>query len=443
MRTVRTRLILDESGAFQGAATAYYARERNFSPMALMIALAVVSAAGGIYFRPALVFGCAICVFVSFSWLVARWQAAQLRITRIAPRQSVCGDEAEVEIELANRGLFALHDLVAADSFAGTGRRMLWAEEPLRGGRKLKLKYRIKCDFGMGVFEFGAVEAMVSDPIGLFHVWVREDAPARLEIFPRMRAIPELPIQGHNDTFVYGTHTVSGREASINFCGIRNYQRGDSLRHIAWRVSARRGKLMVKEFETNVGTTISLLLDMSRASHAGRAGESSWDLAKNIAFSILAQQAVDGNSFQLLSPGAVMPVGRGKEHVQRIIASVFHLEPAPARADWMERFEDEIPAGSTAIYVGAVLGPEAQKARESLRRLRVRGVDVIAILIDARSFVRGPGIDLSGDALGVLAAAKKNLQESVDALRAVGVTTYVVRDGDDVGRALLQAGAAA
>jgi hypothetical protein len=65
---------------------------------------------------------------------------------------------------------------------------------------------------------------------------------------------------------------------------------GDSLRHLDWRASVRRGKLQVKEFEKTVNAEISIILDMSGKGHAGRGSLSTWTRAKDAALSLLAQK---------------------------------------------------------------------------------------------------------------------------------------------------------
>jgi uncharacterized protein (DUF58 family) len=49
--------------------------------------------------------------------------------------------------------------------------------------------------------------------------------------------------------------------AQVEFHGLRSYQSGDSPRLIHWRTSARRGELMVREFEDEPSDNLILVLD--------------------------------------------------------------------------------------------------------------------------------------------------------------------------------------
>lgn len=54
----------------------------------------------------------------------------------------------------------------------------------------------------------------------------------------------------------------SARAVSENMLDIREYQPGDRLQHIHWKLSAKRDNLLVKEFESNAEVSLCLLLEL-------------------------------------------------------------------------------------------------------------------------------------------------------------------------------------
>jgi uncharacterized protein (DUF58 family) len=56
-------------------------------------------------------------------------------------------------------------------------------------------------------------------------------------------------------------HTLRSRAAQAEFHGLREFHTGDSPRWIHWRTSARRGQLMVREFEDLPGDDLAVVLD--------------------------------------------------------------------------------------------------------------------------------------------------------------------------------------
>jgi uncharacterized protein (DUF58 family) len=96
-------------------------------------------------------------------------------------------------------------------------------------------------------------------PLGLFRAWSwwQPDSRALVYPFPEQDA-PPLPMLGRPSPDGVGS------TGSDDFAGVRNYQPGDALRHLAWRQIARLdpalgGPLVTKHFEG--GTVDDLELD--------------------------------------------------------------------------------------------------------------------------------------------------------------------------------------
>lgn len=96
-------------------------------------------------------------------------------------------------------------------------------------------------------------------PLGLFRAWSwwQPDSRALVYPFPEQDA-PPLPMLGRPSP------DGAGSTGSDDFAGVRSYQPGDPLRHLAWRQIARLdpeqgGQLVTKHFEG--GTADELVLD--------------------------------------------------------------------------------------------------------------------------------------------------------------------------------------
>ncbi|MGW8391173.1 DUF58 domain-containing protein [Pseudoduganella sp. HUAS MS19] len=97
-------------------------------------------------------------------------------------------------------------------------------------------------------------------PLGLFGAWSYWQPDLKVLAYPQPEvAAPPLPTTGAAREDGYGTVGLD------NFSGIRNYQPGDPMRHLAWRQIARLhpadgGNLVSKHFEG--GAVSDLLLDL-------------------------------------------------------------------------------------------------------------------------------------------------------------------------------------
>ena len=74
--------------------------------------------------------------------------------------------------------------------------------------------------------------------------------------------------------FLSGIHQSPFHGFSVEFSDYRNYQPGDDLRHLDWRLYARSDRLCIKRFEQETNVRFYMLVDSS-ASMAYR-GEGAW-----------------------------------------------------------------------------------------------------------------------------------------------------------------------
>ena len=98
-------------------------------------------------------------------------------------------------------------------------------------------------------------------PLGLFRAWSYWRPDAKVLVYPRPELpAPPLPSSGAASEDGHGTVGLD------NFAGIRSYQPGDPMRHLAWRQIARHdpalgGQLVTKHFEG--GAVAELCLDFA------------------------------------------------------------------------------------------------------------------------------------------------------------------------------------
>ena len=88
------------------------------------------------------------------------------------------------------------------------------------------------------------VRVLTTFPIGLFYAWSNLNLDVHCLVYPRPEAghVPlPAPRAGDSD----GVQMDKGEN---DFAGLRKYQPGDSLRHVAWKALARGQPVMTKQF---------------------------------------------------------------------------------------------------------------------------------------------------------------------------------------------------
>jgi uncharacterized protein (DUF58 family) len=147
--------------------------------------------------------------------------------------------------------------------------------------------------------------------------------------------------------------------------GVREYRPGDSLRRIHWRLSARQGELVVREFEPPGVQTLGIFVDPSPRSV---------EVADQIA-RIAASEAWDC----IREGGRVVLWGPGLEPTQ----------PSEARSlwallEWLARYPAGQVAGAPDSFAGSeVVGISAGEPRllEALEDAKARGGRVRAWVV--------------------------------------------------------------
>lgn len=121
----------------------------------------------------------------------------------------------------------------------------------------------------------------------------------------------------------------------IEFCGVRDYLRGDDVRAIDWNVTARLGKPYVKLFSEDRELQIFLVVDRSLSMHTGTFSRTRLDAAVETAelLTLVAEQSSSPVGAVLFSSEiefALAPKG-GKNTVQLILSRLDNYEGCKKR----------------------------------------------------------------------------------------------------------------
>ncbi|MEP7291944.1 MAG: DUF58 domain-containing protein, partial [Chloroflexota bacterium] len=116
-----------------------------------------------------------------------------------------------------------------------------------------------------GEFRLGPMTVISGDPFGLFSSPRKLGATSKVIIYPATVPVDkiELPMG------VLSGGDAERRRAQFittNAAGVREYVNGDSFNRIHWASSARKDRLMVKEFEIDPQADVWLFVDFSKAS---------------------------------------------------------------------------------------------------------------------------------------------------------------------------------
>ncbi|RMF45083.1 MAG: DUF58 domain-containing protein [Anaerolineae bacterium] len=404
----------------------------------VLLALSLFSAAvtgAEIYFRATYLW----VVFLAFNWVWARLSLWGLRVHRQARVQRAeMGQVFEERFTLQNpRGMRRLWVEVRDDSpLPGASGSQVFSNVGKFEERSYISRVRL---LQRGVFPLGPTVLASSDLFGIFPVEQAYAPSQHLTVYPLMvhlRAFPEpagmLP----------GGEALRRRtlQTTPNAAGVREYAPGDPLNRIHWPTTARRERLMVKEFELDPQAEVWLFLDGEAAVHARQPWEAHFDprdlwvahektplppdtaeYAASIAASLTRYYLEQRRSVGLVSHGRealVLPAEQGSRQLLKVLDTLALWQPQGTLplAGMVEAQATHLPRGSTAVLITP--SPRMDVAL-AVGYLQARGLRPVVVLLQADTFGGAQGSDM-------LARRLAGMQVSV----------RQVACGDDLQRAL-------
>ncbi len=375
-----------------------------------------------------------------WAWSGIRWVQVQ-RLTRTA--RSQVGKMAEERLIVANRGAIPKLWLEVRDHSTLPNHHVSRVISPLNARRTYAWTIQTRCA-QRGRFALGPLTLVSGDPFGLFQTsrQLQEPRPSTIIVYPPTVDVPEFaPLVG----YLPGGDTMRRRTPYVttNVSGVRDYSPGDSFSRIHWPSTARTGRLISKEFELDPTADVWLLLDLERAVQAELAWADSmivserrlpWEVGSELVLmpstveygtaivASLAKHFVErdrGVGFIAYSQHReIIPADRGERQLTKILETLSVIR-ADGRIPVAEIIAAEGAHLSRNTTVVVVTPTDQDDWITAARNIKQRGINVIAVLLESRSF----GFPRSNEDL-------------VHELSISGIPTYLVREGDDLARSL-------
>lgn len=203
------------------------------------------------------------------------------------------------------------------------------------------IRYRIRCQ-SPGSVRFEGVRLRFSDLQGFFFHETFLRQPLEYPVLPSLVEADShhRTKKRHNLLLPPGIHHLRRAGSGSELLDLRDYRPGDPPKMIAWKASARRDKLITKEFESEVPVRCTLFVDCSQSMRLGPPGRNA--LARIIEIAATATQAALSNRDQVglalfdEEEISYLAPKRGQRHlvdVLRRLASIAKLPPAAPHGD--------------------------------------------------------------------------------------------------------------
>lgn len=203
----------------------------------------------------------ALIVVLVIAWLWNRFSLSGIGFARslVLDRVNV-GEKVSEQITLSNRSRIPKLWIEVRDSSNLPGHA---------AGRVVSLRGRSSITWEIettavrrGRFTLGPSAVAAGDPFGIFSSSELLPVSHELIVFPAKVDISGIHLPAAR---LDGGHAAPRRSmpSSATFNSIREYQPGDPMNRIAWKATAHRGTMMVKEFDPDPTADLWILLDLN------------------------------------------------------------------------------------------------------------------------------------------------------------------------------------
>ncbi len=246
-----------------------------------------------------LVTGVLLALGVGVAALWSRSGAPRVElIRRLTPDAVHEGDQATVEVVVANRRRRSLTGVVLRDSVGSLGTATFEVGR-IRPGETVHARYHIICR-PRGVYEVGPAEIVVTDPMGLTELGGPTGPKDRLVVYPAVEELTGFPLVRGRDPAVHASRPEFSHRGGEDFFTLREYQTGDDLRRVHWPSSAKRDELMIRQLETPWQARALVLLDLRARAYEN---DACFEKAVRGAASVFRHLATSGFDAELWAGG--------------------------------------------------------------------------------------------------------------------------------------------
>jgi len=224
---------------------------------------------------------------------------------QLSERRVFPGEKINVKLQVANRKPLPLpwiqiddeipQALGSTSSLPGKkpGSVLIRRSAAMLWYSSVKWKYELPC-LKRGYYPLGPTVISSGDIFGLYSRSLQTALEDHIIVYPKILPVGHLGIPSQQPM---GESRSEYRvfQDPTRPVGVRNYQHGDSLRHVHWKASARLQALQVKIFEPTTTFKVALFLSVESFTHDGSFREDEFELGISVAAS-LAHHVIGGGS---------------------------------------------------------------------------------------------------------------------------------------------------
>jgi uncharacterized protein (DUF58 family) len=309
----------------------------------------------------------------------------KLACTRsLEPGRAPVGSSARIILRLQNMSRLPTGTLLLEDRLPyALGSRPRVVLERLGAHQASSVAYTVRADV-RGRYPIGPLVVRLTDPFGLCELTRSFPSVDSLTVIPQVVPLPAVRLGGE----YLGTGDSRARSVAVHGeddAATREYRRGDDLRRVHWRSTARTGGLMVRREEQPWESRATVVLDTRVFAHRGEGPTASFEWAVSATASIAMHLRAAGYKLRLVT-GSGVDIDAGEVAGDGVILDTLADVTLAQNGDisiLVEQVRRRSDGGLVIGLFGALTVAEA----ELLAGLRGNGATCIGFAIDSSTWV--------------------------------------------------------
>lgn len=306
-----------------------------------------------------LFFGLGLLPFIILDALFLIFLTSRLQVERDIGNSLALGENAAVKIRIRKGGrpflpararLFDIYpDSMSCTSFPA----VLDMKALKKKGGALVFEYPV-LPLERGEWEFQRMETLSGSPLGFWLCKVSHPCISRGRTYPDFKKLAGSGNEGLRGILERtGLRDIRKRGQGLEFQSLREYQQGDPVRHIDWRATSRRQKIIIREYQEEQDQQVLFILDSGYRLHRrdGDYGENAgpgytqFDSALNAALLLAYVALKHGDGVAAMSFGAEdrwIPPRKGMSTLTTLMNGLYDLKSSPVASSLFSGLENAL-----------------------------------------------------------------------------------------------------
>ncbi len=324
-------------------------------------------------------------------WFISRKLGSKLIVRRDFDKKFAIGDANRVGITIENPTDFDF-DVSIKDEYPDAMRlgSERVADFSVARGAVAEFSYDLTPP-NRGRFEFGNLAMRYRSRLGLVWCQTEFELGQSVKVYPNMRRAREIELKALGAQSYLAIQRKSVRRGEgREFESMRDYVRGDEMRHLSWTATARRSKLITRQYQIERDQTIIVAVDGGRLMTGRINDETKFDTAVHASLALMSAAARGGDNCGLMVFGRrvkkFLPPKKGIEHIDAVLEALHDLEPELIEPSYARAFQ--FVASNTkkrafiVILTDLVDKESSRELIHSLRLLRPRHLPLVVTIGD-------------------------------------------------------------